>query len=668
MHDWTKDLYTFRYHWKGYGMVVVGGVILLFLLSCGLASAQEVLENPQPDSFQSGIGVISGWACEARQIEVEFDNDAANRWPAGYGTRRADTRGRCGDTNNGFGLLFNWNLLGSGSHTVRAFADGVEFATVTVTVTTLGEEFLRGASKEATLPNFPQAGTDIVLRWQESQQNFVITDGSPGSGGGMSGSPPHILENPQPGSFQSGIGVISGWVCEANQIEIEFDNGAADRWQAGYGTRRTDTRGVCGDSNNGFGLLFNWNRLGDGTHTVRVFADGVEFASATVVVTTFGTEFLTGISGTFTVSDFPQPGIDIVLLWQQSQQNFSITGVSGSGSRGVKAGLGALATGNLRQANNLFRQATIDDPADTTAKLYHAVTRMLTKAIYSPRLRALATRSGVSLSDDDSNVCPFDFPLPKDIPLEAPRTAEIFDALRDILAPEIDLALAALNGLPTPIQIPFALNNLPPCLPLRTGRFVVEIDQSDVQALIATLQALRGASEVLDAYDVDVSLRALDTPTLQEILAAESTPFPLVSRARLSPARTFFDQALASASQAISSILAETDSQTDDVIVVTPGGIADAQRIRRTLDLVRQSLQRTVVLPTDIGLNDPERLNLSVFFSGRLRTLRPLLPAPGGIFPDPTFGGIAPDLTQRDIEEYITEKFWEEFLTWLGRE
>ena len=61
----------------------------------------------------------------------------------------------------------------------------------------------------------------------------------------MSGSPPHILENPQPGSFQSGIGVISGWVCEANQIEIEFDNGAADRWQAGYGTRRTDTRGTC---------------------------------------------------------------------------------------------------------------------------------------------------------------------------------------------------------------------------------------------------------------------------------------------------------------------------------------------------------------------------------------------------------------------------------------
>ena len=105
-----------------------------------------------------------------------------------------------------------------------------------------------------------------------------------------------------------------------------------------------------------------------------------------------------------------------------------------------------------------------------------------------------------------------------------------------------------------------------------------------------------------------------------------------------------------------------------DVIIVTPGGIAEAQRIRRTLDLVRQSLQRTVVLPTDIGLNDPEQLNLSVFFSGRLRTLRPLLPAPGGIFPDPTFGGIAPDLTQRDIEEYITEKFWEEFLTWLGRE
>ena len=38
-------------------------------------------------------------------------------------------------------------------------------------------------------------------------------------------------------------------------------------------------RGACGDTNNGFGLLYNWNRLGDGVHTVTAYADGVEVES-----------------------------------------------------------------------------------------------------------------------------------------------------------------------------------------------------------------------------------------------------------------------------------------------------------------------------------------------------------------------------------------------------
>lgn len=37
---------------------------------------------------------------------------------------------------NHFVLPFNWNLLGDGTHTVRALADGVEFDRATFTVTT----------------------------------------------------------------------------------------------------------------------------------------------------------------------------------------------------------------------------------------------------------------------------------------------------------------------------------------------------------------------------------------------------------------------------------------------------------------------------------------------------------------------------------------------------
>src|SRR5215467_16103721 len=62
------------------------------------------------------------------------------------------------------------------------------------------------------------------------------------------------LENPGGGSFQSGIGVVSGWACNASKIEIVFDN--TMKLQAGYGTIRTDTQKVCGDTNNGFSLLW----------------------------------------------------------------------------------------------------------------------------------------------------------------------------------------------------------------------------------------------------------------------------------------------------------------------------------------------------------------------------------------------------------------------------
>ena len=677
----TKDTDTI---WKGYSAVGVGGIILLLFLSCRLASAQATLENPQLNSFQSGISVISGWACDAIAVVIaidddeNFDEDADGFADADvellfpvYGTSRGDTMGVCGDTDNGFGVLYNWNNLGDGVYTVWAGYVGLDSdgnstttlsAPVAVTVTTLGYEFLRGVEREASFTGFPSAGDGINLQWQQSLQNFVIR-GTASASGGNAGAPPKILENPQPGAFVSGIGTISGWVCDANTIEIEFDNDAANRWQAGYGTARVDTYGVCGDANNGFGLLYNWNNLGDGIHTVRALADGVEFASATVAVTTFGEEFLRGASGTFTLSDFPQPGVSVDLLWQQSQQNFTISGVSGDGSEGVRAGLAALKAGNMREANTAFRRATINDPADTTAGFYHALTRILTKVIDTPQLRELARRSDISLSGDASDVCPLDLSLPKDFPHSAPRTEEILDALRDVLVPEIDAALTTLNGLPTSMEVPFVLGNLPPCLSMVADGFVVEIDRSDVQVLTATLQAIRGVLEILAAYDVDVSLQVLTTSTLQEVLAAEPTILSLVSRAHLSSARTFFDQALTQASQAIQSVLAETDSQADDLLVITPGDISDAQRLRRTLDFVRQSLYGTVVLPTDIGLDDPERLNLSLFFSGRLGALRSLVPTPDGSFPDPTFGGVAPDLTQQDIEE-----FTEQFLTWLRRE
>ena len=146
-------------------------VFAALAVGTGAAYAQGNLENPAPDGYESGIGLISGWLCSAGQVEIAFDGGALVKMA--YGTSRADTASICGDSDNGFGLLYNFNLLGPGTHIVRLYADGVLFATRTFTVATLGSEFITGLSRNFLVDNFPGPGQGAVVRWQESKQNFV---------------------------------------------------------------------------------------------------------------------------------------------------------------------------------------------------------------------------------------------------------------------------------------------------------------------------------------------------------------------------------------------------------------------------------------------------------------------------------------------------------------
>jgi hypothetical protein len=119
------------------------------------------------------MGIISGWGCHASRIDIIIDEVATLE--AAYGTDREDTVKACGDANNGFGLLVNWSLFKAGGHTIHARADGVEFGSATFTVTTLmEEEFLWGAEGSYRLSGFPYPFTDVVIRWEQSLQNFVI--------------------------------------------------------------------------------------------------------------------------------------------------------------------------------------------------------------------------------------------------------------------------------------------------------------------------------------------------------------------------------------------------------------------------------------------------------------------------------------------------------------
>lgn len=612
--------------------------------------AQSSLEDPQPGSRQSGIGLIRGWVCQATRVDIEIDGI---RLQAAYGTVRGDTKNVCNDDNNGFGLTVNWNLLHDGVHRLRALADDIPFADITFSVVTLGGEFLRGLSGGCSVPNFPQAGGSVTVAWQESNQNFVIAQGSGGGGGNAGDGRQSLLEEPQPGSRQSGIGLIRGWVCQATRVDVEIDG---TRLQTAYGTIRGDTRSLCSDDNNGFGLTVNWNLLGDGIHRLRAFADTTQFADVTFSVSTLGGEFIRGLSGGCTIPNFPQTGTEVSIRWEESLQNFAvICATNGPAETLGCQGSVALAAGDLRTANTAFSQALAADPNNARANTAFAVTRVIDRALSDQQLLTLASRSGLVITGDSRNVCGVRISQ-QTIPANAPRSSEILTALRAGLLPEIDAALGNLGHLSGSEVIVVNPLDLPSCLRLPARSPLVEIDRGDTAALTGILRTIRAVLDILAAYDVDVDLPTAVNRPPRDILAAAPSLFTLRSASSLTTARGFTDQALADFSSSISAVLAESDDQSNDVLIIVPQDRPHAERTRRALDLLRQSLQGQVVLPVDLGIPASERVDLSIFFSGRLGSLRPFLPAfdaQGGFnvaqFPDPTFGGSAPDLTQQDI-------------------
>lgn len=281
------------------------------------------LENPSSASTQSGIGLFSGWVCDAPSVEIEINRQ--RYLPAAHGTTRRDTEAVCGNTQSGFGLLYNFNLLGDGSHQVRALSEGRVIGSAEFAVTTLGGEYLRGLSGGYRLRDFPRPGEQVRVQWEEGLQNFAISawgaQEQPAPTPLERGATPRgRLENPANGSYQSGISLISGWVCDAQEVQVEING---ERTLAlSYGTHRGDTAAVCGSINNGFGLLYNLNLLGTGEHEMRLLADGVEIDRGRFVVTTLGAEFLRGSAGYFRLPDFPEAGHSVDLRWNESRQQF----------------------------------------------------------------------------------------------------------------------------------------------------------------------------------------------------------------------------------------------------------------------------------------------------------------------------------------------------------
>jgi len=299
---------------------------------------EAVAETPQQGSIQSGVGLIRGWSCAADEVSVTIDGGAPIQ--IAYGTSRTDTASVCGDANNGYGMVIAWGLLGNGTHRMQTFVNGQQIGDAQFDVVAIGSGFETGLSGEYVLAEFPHPGQRVRITWSEADQNFIVTGVD--TGGGFPSVGKNFTSNSQTGTFpeaenavggahhespaqftiQSGVGLVRGWACDADSVEIAIDGGA--RIPIAYGTSRTDTASVCGDADNGYGMVIAWGLLGNGVHHLQTFVNNVEIANTEFEVVAIGSGFETGLQGDYQLDNFPAQGQSVEVRWSEADQNFLI--------------------------------------------------------------------------------------------------------------------------------------------------------------------------------------------------------------------------------------------------------------------------------------------------------------------------------------------------------
>lgn len=130
------------------------------------------------------------------------------------------------------------------------------------------------------------------------------------------------VDSPPDGAIVTGADNISGWTCDADLIQVRIDGELI--LTVPYGGTRGDTMSICDDDDNGFTLAWNWNLLPPGQHTLEILRNGEVCDTRTVTTINLGTEFLTGVSGRFTLPNFPSVGQSVDVEWREDKQNFTL--------------------------------------------------------------------------------------------------------------------------------------------------------------------------------------------------------------------------------------------------------------------------------------------------------------------------------------------------------
>ena len=367
----------------------------------------------------------------------------------------------------------------------------------------------------------------------------------------------------------------------------------------------------------------------------------------------------------------------------------SATAPTGGGTtpqQEVDAGNSALANGDVAGANSHYKAALALSPTNSQANLGAGVTEIylvqndpdviaILNALGNPSLPAPDLRSkrasflarmGLSSRrryDPVSNARMM-FRAFLTLVHEPPLVSEVQTVLKSAVLPRLQYAEDRLNVIENNPNFVWVV---PDSL---TGFYgPVEVDLGDVRILDAVINNIQGTVGLLVAYDFDVP--SYDHVRGDSLLASGTAFGQLHSdgATQLSAARTNLITATNEVDAAVTSILAETDDQSDDLIPIDALGTAsDVSALRAQLDQIRSTLNGPTAFDFVNRLGSPDQVTAYVgrFFTNPLADIKNYLPAHDFdptthdpflldpiTFPDPTFNGIFPGMTNARWQELI---------------
>ncbi len=143
-------------------------------------------------------------------------------------------------------------------------------------------------------------------------------------------APAGVLETPSHGQVVTGVSPLSGWACHTDLASIRINESTTGFPVVVKGTR-VDAASVCGHTDSGFAVLFNWNLLNEGKHTVALFVDDQLVSSSVITVVHYGSIFRTGLTGQWMLEGWPEPDMDTTVAWDESTQNIRIVNIHKDG-------------------------------------------------------------------------------------------------------------------------------------------------------------------------------------------------------------------------------------------------------------------------------------------------------------------------------------------------